>query len=402
MRRLQPNLFSDQNGLYRTSANGIQYFADTFTSGWSVNLPATVQLVDDTLRSSRRFSLRTTNSTAGDIVISATQGGITQPHASQPLVFNCMLLCSNETTVSAYLHKPDSPYISTEPNIQTTVAGVWSPVFSNEFTPDNDVSPETDVQVTVVIEPNSTNPVFFTLPNLTYANPDEFNQFVILSQPFLPDIVREIDSQQTNPKRPLMKLYHSLTAHASGVMDEYVRIFSFDNEDMGPRQFLLNDSGDNIVTRSEMTDPALMTDEYVHWAAMFAGTRIITDVQVSGTSILEDPNFEFHRWQVATKAFGLLSGNKQSIKEAVQVVLTGGRTVLVTPLWDGDPWTIMIRTLTAETPGVVSEGDTSAEVLAMANLAKPAGYVLEHTVIDEVAFTLNDPDFGLFDVGILG
>lgn len=402
MTRLQPNLFGDSNGLYRKSATGVQYFSETFSPGWAVDPPSTLTVVDDVFRSSQRFSLRLTNSTSGNIVISATQTSISQPHAFQNLIFNCMVLSSNKMVVNAYLHKPDLPYTSVEPNVQTTTAGVWSPIFSNELVPDNEVSPETEVKITLIIEVNSTNPVFFTSPNLTYANPDEFNQFAILSQQFFPDVVREIDSQQTNPSRPLMKFYHSLTAHASGVMDEYVRIFKFDNDEMGPRQFLLNDSAQNLVTRSEMTDPALMTSEYIRWAAMFVGTRIITDVQVSGTSILVDPSFEFDRWQVTTKAFGFASGNRESIKAATRIVLGGSQSVLVTPLWDGDPWTIMIRTLTSETPGVSAEGDTSDEVLAIANLAKPAGYVLEHTVVDEFSFILNDPDFGVFDQSILG
>ena len=151
-----------------------------------------------------------------------------------------------------------------------------------------------------------------------------------------------------------------------------------------------------------MTDPLLMSDEYMQWAAMFIGARLLSDVQVAGTSILTDPNFNFKRWQITTKAFGFSAGNKESIVAAVQTVLSDTKSVLVTPLWEGDPWTIMIRTLHAETSGVTSVGDISLEVLRMANLAKPAGYVLVHETIDEINFVLNDPNFGVFDQNVLG
>lgn len=402
MRRLQPNLLDDENGLYRISSTGDTYFDATFISGWQVSNPATGQVVSDVFRSSRRFSLRLTNSTSQNITLTATQDQISQPYGSLNLIFNAMILCDVETTTSVYLHSPLDSYTSVEPNVQQTTPGVWSAIFSNENTIGDATDPNVSVQVTVVISPNSTQPVYFTSPNLTNADPDLYNQFVILSQQYFPDVIRDVDSEQTNPSRPLMKLYHSLTANASLMMDEYVRIIPFDNDEMGPRAFLLSDSPDNLLSRSEMTDPALMSQEYMHWAAMFAGTRLMQDIQVSSTSVFTEPTFEFDRWQVSTKAFGMAAGNRDSIKSAVRTVLTGTKDVLVTPLWNGNPWVIMIRTLTADTPGVTIEGDTSAEVLAVAEPSRPAGYQFVHEAIDEITFVLNDPDFGVFDQNVLG
>ena len=402
MRRVQPNLFNDSNALYRVSDIGEQYFADTFVTGWDVDPPATIQVVDDVFRSGRRFSLRLTNSTTLPITLTTVQEDIRQPYCSFTLLFNAMILCENETSVSTYLHDPQTSYVDVEPNINLTTPGVWSPIFSNETVLGNDVDYEISAQVTIVITSNSTSPIYLSVPNLTHADPDLYNQFVILSQAFFPDLLRDIDSGQENPKRPLMKLYHSLTAHASIVMDEYVRIMPFDNDEVGPREFLLSETPENLLSKSELTDPALMTPEYMSWAAMFIGTRLLADIQVSGTSIFTDENFEFNRWQVASRAYGLAAGNRDSIKSAVKTILSYSRTVLVTPLWEGDPWVIMIRTLTDETPGVTVAGDTSAEVLAVAEPSRPAGYQLLHTVVDEITFVLNDPDFGVFDQNVLG
>lgn len=402
MRRIQPNLFSDPNGLYRRSDSGTTYFAGTFTTGWQVSPPATLQVSDEEYRSARRFSLRLTNSTALPIVLYAQQDDIEQPYGSLNLLFNAMVLCEVEATVSVYLHDPANPYTTVVPNVQTTVPGVWSPIFSNEAVLGTEIDAKVSARVTVVIEPNSFLPVYFTSPNLTNADPDLFNQFVILSQRFFPDVMRDIDSQQTNPKRPLMKLYHSLTAHASMVMDEYVRIMPFDNDEMGPGDLLKVDSPENLLSRSELTDPLLMSREYMEWAAMFIGTRVLADIQVSGVSVFTDSQFEFDRWQVVTRAFGVAAGNRDSIKAAVRTILEGNRGVLVTPLWTGNPWKIMIRTITSETPGVAVAGESSPQVLAVAEPTRPAGYELLHQAVDTITFILNDPDFGVFDQNVLG
>lgn len=405
MRRIQPNLLSDSNGLYRRSDGGTAYFAETFVTSWVVNPPATLQVVDDVYRSARRFSLRLTNSTATvglPMLVETHQYSILQPYGSLNLVFNAMVLCDVATTVSVYLHDPLVPYSSTTPNVQETTPGVWSPIFSNEAVLGTETDAKVDAQITVVIDSKSTLPVYMTSPHLTNADPELFNQFAILSQQFFPDILRDIDSQQTNPTRPLMKFYHSLTAHASMVMDEYVRIMPFDNDEVGPADLILRDSPENLLSRSELTDPLLMSPEYMEWAAMFVGTRLIADIQVNDATVFTDPQFEFDRWQVSTQAYGVASGNRDSIKEAVRTVLSGTKSVLVTPLWTGDPWKIMIRTITSETPGVTAAGQSSAEVLAVAEPSRPAGYELLHLSADEITFILNDPDFGVFDQNVLG
>ena len=402
MRRIQPNLLDDYRGLYRQSFDGTTYFSSTFAVGWDVDQPATLQVVDDVFRSARRFSLRLTNSTALPIHLTTTQDKIDQPYGSLNLLFNAMVLCDVEVTVSVYLHSPNVSHESVEPNVQTTTPGVWSPIFSNEAVLGAIEDAEVSASITIIFNSNSTLPIYFTSAHLTNADPDLFNQFVILSQKFFPDVLRDVDSQQTNPPRPLMKFYHSLTAHASMVMDEYVRIIPFDNDEVGPGDLLSRDTFENVLSRSEMTDPLLMSPEYMQWAAMFIGTRLLADIQVSGTSVFQDDQFEFDRWQVTSRAYGTAAGNRDSIKDAIRNILTGSRGVLVTPLWQGNPWRIMIRTLTADTPGVAAEGDTSAEVLAVAEPARPAGYELLHTAVDTITFVLNDPDFGVFDQNVLG
>jgi hypothetical protein len=57
--------------------------------------------------------------------------------------------------------------------------------------------------------------------------------------------------------------------------------------------------------------------------------------------------------------------------------------------------------LVSETPGNPVEGTSSPEVLAALEDARPAGYVVLHETLDVIGFVLNDPEFGVFDQGVL-
>jgi hypothetical protein len=111
---------------------------------------------------------------------------------------------------------------------------------------------------------------------------------------------------------------------------------------------------------------------------------------------------DFRRRQISTRMYGMGSGTRASLKNAARAVIGEEAAVLVSPLWQGDEWSIMVRTLTASTPGVTGSGQSSSAVYASLELAKPAGYTLLHSTLDEITFVLDDNDFGVFDQSELG
>jgi hypothetical protein len=121
---------------------------------------------------------------------------------------------------------------------------------------------------------------------------------------------------------------------------------------------------------------------------------------VDGVDVV-DSQVDFERWQLITKAYGQAAGSKQSMKDSARLVLTDTKSVLITPLKDGNRFEIMVRTLVSETPGNPEEGTSSPEVLAVLQDAKPAGYTVLHETLDEFGFILNDSTFGAFDQGVL-
>lgn len=398
----QKNLLSSALSLERISSTDSQSLANSVeTSGWSVDAPATFVIDESSFLSAAAFNLKVTNSTETDTIIRGVQSSVAYPYVAENLIFHAMMFCEKNITVSGYLHKTDDAYTTVTPNTQNIIAGRWTPAFSNEYLFGDDNTPYASVTMTIVIETETTlTPVFFTLPVLTLNEPEKYNQFSELSKTMFPDIFRDVDIESTNPSRPLAKIYHSMTADLSQAMDKYVRMTNFERSEINHGSVELTDDPYNILSRSELTDPDLMTPEYLEWGAMLRGAPTLSDIQSGGVSVF-DASFDFRRWQVKTGVFGHNAGSKTAVKEAVKTLLSGSRAVLVTPLWEGEQFEIMIRTLVSETPNNPAEGQTSNKVLAVAEPTRPAGFVFLHETVDEINFILNDPDFGVFNINDL-
>jgi hypothetical protein len=105
-------------------------------------------------------------------------------------------------------------------------------------------------------------------------------------------------------------------------------------------------------------------------------------------------------WQLANAYFGRNAGTLEAIKECAKQVLSGNKIVYVSP--GGSFFQINVYTLLSETPGVSSEGDTSPEVIAMLELTKPMGFVINHEAYDDLPFILDDPLYGQLNTAPLG
>ena len=398
----QKNLLSSELSLERISGTDSDSLADAVeASGWSIDAPGTFVIDEYNYLSATAFNLKFTNSTETDIVIRGTESSVAYPHIAEKLMFHVLVFCDKDMIVSTYLHKTDDVYTTVTPNTQEIIAGRWTPAFSNEYLFGDDNTPFASVTMTIVIQTESTlTPVFFTLPVLTLNEPEKFNQFSQLSKTMFPDIFRDVDAESTNPSRPLAKMYHSMTADLSQAMDKYVRMTNFERSEINHGSVEVTDDPYNILSRSELTDPDLMTPEYLEWGAMLRGAPTLSDIQSGGVSVF-DASFDFRRFQVKTGVFGHNAGSKTAVKQAVKTLLSGSKAVLVTPLWEGEQFEIMIRTLVSETPNNPAEGQTSNKVLAVAEPTRPAGFVFLHETVNEINFILNDPDFGVFNVNDL-
>jgi hypothetical protein len=399
----QRNLLSDALSLRQIDKDGREISPETIrTTTWVADSPSSYTVVTDVFYRSDRYSLKLTNSTSQNTTIRATQTQVPWPHIREPLIFSAMVLNDSGIQVSTYIHPPTEAYTTVEPNTQDIEAGVWSAIFSNEYTFGSDEFPYGDVSITVVLGTRDTDSMYFTTPCLTLAQPEKFNQLSQNSIPYFPDIVRDMDAESQNPTRPLGKIYHSLTADMSQIIDRYIQLSNLEHEEVGHASVSSRDHPYNILTRSELTDPDLMLPEYLEWAAMLVGTRLARNIYLGESPIYDLDNFDFQRWQVKSKAFGHAAGSRAAVRAAASTVLTGQKFVIVTPVYNGDPWVIGIRTLNTETPDASVAGDESSSVLAAAEAARPAGFVFKHESVDVIAFILDSSDFGVFDQNVLG
>lgn len=134
---------------------------------------------------------------------------------------------------------------------------------------------------------------------------------------------------------------------------------------------------------------------------MFDGSVPVTIPGTVQQEVLPD-SLEFRRKQLSTRMYGFSAGTKSSIKNAARTVIGEDAAVVITPNWNNDQWSIMVRTVTASTPGVSGSGQFSPEVYQVMEPAKPAGYTLLHSTLDEITFVLDDNDFGVFNQSVIG
>ena len=403
MRPIQSNLLPDELALNRQATNPdpnepLSYTEEEIQAGgWSVDGPATFTAVLSPFYSAERFSLAVQNSQSGNQIVRTDAFTIEFPHVEDELIFHCLVFCESPLEITAHLHDADKAYTTETGYTNTNTVGVWSPVFSNAKTFGTSATFSKDLKITLVT--SNTRVFYISMTALTNNAPHLDNQFSQLSKVYFPDIYRDVDDVSVAPTRPMDKLYHSLTANMSKVMYTFLEVATIGQGDTDSTRQIVG-SPVNELSTSKLTDPNLMPEELIPWAAQFVGTNLRDSVVVGGVDVV-DSTVDFERWQLITKAYGQAAGSRQALKESAKLVLSDTKSVLVSPLNDGNRIEIMVRTLVSETPGNPVEGTSSPAVLAVLQDAKPAGYTVLHETLDEFGFVLNDSQFGAFNQGVL-
>ena len=397
----QRNLLPATSAMRRINDSGADVSPQGIEQKWVVEPPSTATVDETKFWRYDRYSLKITNVTPQPKVVRLTVEGIPSPYAGQPLVFSAMVYSDDATTASCYLHNEYAPYTSVTPNTQELVAGSWNAVYSNENTFGHISIASTDVSVTLVIGATQSKVAWLTTPCLTLSRPEDFNQITLNARRFLPDIIRDVDSESSNPTRPIAKMLHSMSADMSRLIEMYLDMQPLSAEEVGHAGALQETNPYKDLSAGTLFSVDNMLPEYIEYAGMFVGTRVKDNIYDGATGIYDTDTFDFARWQLRTKAYGHNSGSRGAVKEAVKTVLTDRKAVLVTPNLNGNEFTIGIKTLTDETPTAQVAGDSSSEVLAAAEPARPAGFTFVHQTVDNIPFVLDDTDFGVFDLGAI-
>lgn len=399
------NFLSDFTGLYSSNTNGERYTASSYIHDWEfLNASTTTSLETTNLRHSSRYVLSLRNPISEAYTFQSPIVEIPNAVLDKDFVFHAMFYSAYPANVQIYLYNWDNDHESVTPITTQLSAGEWTACFSNVFKFEDENEPNAHARVRIVISEHNSQVVRFTMPHLVYDKPFLDNTYFTYGKKFFPDVYNEVDAQQSGPSFPFMKLWHSLTSVAEGAMKDYIKILPTEYDELSVGLKNQIDSPVYNQFLSSLTDANVMDDNYVSWASMFIGSLARSGVYITENGVQNDvigiDNFKQN--QISTRMFGMGAGTRASLKNAARAVIGEEAAVLVSPLWQGDEWAIMVRTITASTPGVSGSGQSSSAVYAAIELAKPAGYTLLHESIDEITFVLDDSDFGVFNQSVIG
>lgn len=273
---------------------------------------------------------------------------------------------------------------------QTMTSGIWNTAWS----PVLDVSAiDTSVDdiafdVTITITGHRGFVFYMSLPHIVNELGILKNTFIYNMRKFLPTFIWDRDKIQEYPNYPFTKLLHSLTSNANHSASLYSRYFEYLNG-----QISVSNS-EAAFRYSQLVNPEYADGDYLAWLTQFNGTPIYRSIPAIGTGAESITNVENSlRWQLVNAYFGRNAGTTEAIRECAKQVLTGSKVCIIAP--GGSFFQINIYTIISETPGVVSEGDSSGQVLAMVEKARPMGFVLNHEAYDELPFILDDETYGV-------
>ena len=311
--------------------------------------------------------------------------------------FNALVNPSNTVTVSTKLYVDNNSSVS--PNTDSIFGGRYNAIRSNTVViPDDNSIHYLNIEIS--ISGHNNEPILLTSPNLIDDQMYYTNWFVQNARQFMPDFYWDIDAQQEFPIAPFHKLIDALSTIAGFSYDKYVEFFSYEESEL----LSLSDSSKKY-SRNALIDPYFVDYEYLPWLAQFMGVKPRRNVADSTNSKIL-PSFEsendFVRWQIASGAYGVNSGGRDTLRQSAKVVLgktkngnTSTYSVAVTPRYANDPFQLRVQTLLNETPDVTVAGRESTAVLNAIEPSRPLGYKVTHTTAAAFYFTMGDVTLGV-------
>lgn len=396
------NLLSADNALLKSTSASVGISIASSGPEW-VATNSTLSVVPTEFLTNLRYVLRVAPSGSGDVTIILDEQLLRLSENGQTLSFNAKLKPSSECTVTAQLVVDGETAL--DPHQQSLSGGLYGAVQTNTVTvPDDDVVHTVSASITV--SGHGGGNIFLTYPNLINDRAFYNNQYVSLARNFMPDFYWEIDSAEQYPTAPFHRLLDILTSASNEVMTEYRDIYPFERNEIANTVELAEP-----VINSALVNPAFVKDKYVNWLSQFTGVLIRKNIsKLDGSRFFETYGDErnFIEWQLRTSYYGRSAGTRIALLNSAQQVLlytkddtASTRQVSITPNYNGDTWSFLVRTLENETPDADS-GESSHLVLTAMEPARPMGYKIYHETIDAFYLTLDDISFGRLDEIQLG
>lgn len=379
--------FSEKQAFYAVDSYGANYPINGYNTGWDIE-NAQVSISLENYFINNRYVMTVTPLSSSPVVLQCNaKNGILEKDIGQDFVFTGTLKFTHpdtqvEVELFTELSQPESI-------IRTEVAGLWQTVRSNLVTVDEGFG---NIISRLTITNHGSAPFYFTMPNLYNDSSFRNSGAVLAMKAAMPDFYWDYDSQSVNPHFPLFKFIDVCVGGINDAAQIYADWFEFE---LGELSY--NTPRTQANTKSRLLNPDVFYFEYMNWIWQFIGEKIKTNVYDPDTNNpFVDDDEEYVRWQVRTSGLGRASGTRQSIREAVQFVLSGEKFVAITPNLDNNPFRIGIRTLESETPEAIL-ASSSPIVLSAAESTRPVGYEIIHETVEFVTLILDDIENGRLD-----
>ena len=387
------NLLTADSGLYTSTSSNVSISVSESGSEWT-STNSTLSLIPTEFITTLRSVIRIAPAGTENITVSLPVQYVGTDYNNSKISFNAKVKPSSEADITVLL-SVDGESTPTGYS-QRLSGGVYGAIQSNVVTIPDDTEEHT-VSILITISGHDGGNIYITYPNLIDDLAFYQNDMVSFSRNFMPDFYWEIDSQQQQPTAPFHRLVDILTSAINETKIEYSSIYPFDRYEVSTQVELAEN-----WTRSSLVDPASVRDKYVNWLAQFTGSQIRKNISDGTAPLLNNHGLEseFIKWQLASSHYGRAAGTRTSLIEAARQALIYTKdgtdstlSVSITPNYNGDRWSFLVRTLENETPDA-STGEESAYVLSALEPARPMGFKIFQTTIEEFYLTLDDISYG--------
>jgi hypothetical protein len=388
------NLLSPDSSLLKQTSASVGISIASSGSEWA-STNSTLSVIPTEFVTNLRYVLRVAPSGTGDVTIILDQQLLRLSENGETLSFNAKLKPSSECTVTALLVVDGEAAL--DPHQQTLSGGLYGSIQSNTV-----VVPvgnnARSISASITVSGHDGGNMYLTYPNLINDRAFYNNQYIALARNFMPDFYWEIDSAQSQPTAPFHRLLDILTSASNEVMTEYRDIYPFERSEITNAIELAEP-----IVNSALVNPAFVKDKYVNWLSQFTGSSVRKNIAKADgskffTTYADERNFI--EWQLLNSYYGRGAGTRNALLNSARQVLLytkddtdSTRSVSITPNYDGDVWSFLVRTLENETPDA-SAGQPSHLVLAAMEPARPMGFKIYHETIDEFYVTLDDIAYG--------
>ena len=316
-------------------------------AGWSIDGGTMVYAGDGYYASAFYLMQVSPDSTSPvTITLDLSSGVFEAADVSQIFVFTAMCYSAEQNlSINVKLHDTTDGVEEEAGNTRSLQSGLWGAVRSNLFTLTDE---EASNYVTITISNHNSKEIKISTPNL--VNDTIWGQNPVLNNitRYMPDFYFEYDKKQTDPIYPMSRYIDVLTDAIADSMFMYSEWFEYD-----AREVQAGFTKADNFTKSRLTNHVAVYDENVDWLAQFSGAKLRKQIYVSGTGIIADGDLEaFEQAQLSPAIYGIGAGTQSAIRTAVEFVLGGTKSVVISQRYNDDPWAMRISTVASETPNI--------------------------------------------------